>query len=273
MGVEELWHRWLRVPYTMHVYRRYTTPDARATLVFLHGLGNSGQTWEQVVEGLPDDVNILIVDLLGFGDSPAPAWALYDAKTQARALAKTLVLEGIFRDVILVGHSMGSLVAIEFAKRYPIGIRSLVLCSPPLYKKTLSDKKLAWIERDELLKRTFELAAKYPSNIKRLAEISKRAKLKSPYFDPSKLNVDTYIAALRSSIINQTALDDIVRLSQPIHILYGTLDPVVIGRNIRLVEKTGKHVTVKRFIGPHEVIGKYVTRLTRELNAIVGKGK
>lgn len=270
---EKLWHHYLRVPYTLHVYRRYTTPKARATLVFLHGLGNSGQTWEEVTEGLPDDVNVLIVDLLGFGDSPAPAWTLYDATTQARALAKTLVLEGVFRDVILVGHSMGSLVAIEFAKRYPIGIRSLVLCSPPLYKKTLRDKKLAWVERDELLKKTFELAAKYPSNIKRLAELSTRAKLKSAHFDPAKLNIETYIAALNASIINQTAMDDIVRLPMPIHVIYGALDPVVIGKNIRTIQKSGKNVTVKRLIAPHEVIGKYATRLTSELIEIIGRGK
>ena len=75
---------------------------ARATLVFLHGLGNSGRTWDEVAAKLPDDINLVIVDLLGFGDSPQPNWAVYSAKTQAKSLAKTLLANGVFGKVILV---------------------------------------------------------------------------------------------------------------------------------------------------------------------------
>ena len=85
---ETLWHRYMRVPYTLHVYRQSSVPKPRATLVFLHGIGNAGKTWDEVSMLLPDDVNIVVVDLLGFGDSPQPDWAAYDAKTQARSLAK-----------------------------------------------------------------------------------------------------------------------------------------------------------------------------------------
>jgi pimeloyl-ACP methyl ester carboxylesterase len=235
----------------------------------LHGLGNSGATWEQVAAGLPDDVSFVIVDLLGFGDSPAPEWAVYNSKTQARALMKTLLVLGIRHRIILVGHSMGSLVAVEFAKRYPLLVKSLVLCSPPLYKADLRRDRRTLMERDELLKWFFELAAKDPSNIVRMARFATRAGLKNPDFDITKLNTTTYIAALRASIINQTAMSDIVKLSQPINILYGTLDMVVIGKNIRRVQKASPNIVVTKFIGPHEIIGRYVGRVTKTLQQIL----
>jgi cis-3-alkyl-4-acyloxetan-2-one decarboxylase len=84
---------------------------------------------------------VIVVDLLGFGDSPKPDWATYDARTQAQSLAKTLLGLGLTQRVVLVGHSMGSLVAVEFAKRYPALVKALVLCSPPLYNVDPRDDK------------------------------------------------------------------------------------------------------------------------------------
>jgi len=263
-----VWHKTLRVPYTLHVYRQSRVDKPKATLVFLHGLGNSGSTWESVAEGLPNDIDFLIIDLLGFGDSPAPTWAVYDAKTQAKALAKTLLVHAVRRRVILVGHSMGSLVAVEFAKRYPLLVKSLVLCSPPLYRAS-KDKRLL-MEREELLRWFYELVAKQPDNLARVTRLATKAGLKGDDYDVSKLNAKTYVAALRESIINQTAMEDIVKLPHPINILYSTVDMAVIGKNISRVQEASKSIVVTKFIGPHEIIGKkYTDKVTDALKQVV----
>jgi pimeloyl-ACP methyl ester carboxylesterase len=272
MIFSKLWHRHLRVPYTLHVYRQSTVPKPRATLVFLHGIGNSGRTWDEVTMQLPDDVNIVIVDLLGFGDSPRPDWAVYDAKTQARSLAKTLLSVGIRQKIILVGHSMGGLVAVEFAKRYTALVASLVLCSPPLYNVDPRDDKKLFVERDEALRRLYEFAVRKPENIVRLSRIAKRAGLLNPDFDVDALNVDTYIAALRANILNQTTTHDIIAINRPIHIIYGTLDPFVIGENIDRAQEASPYVTVTKFIGGHEIIGRYVKRVVSVINAQLNQG-
>lgn len=267
---DAIWHRYLGIPYTLHVYRRSTVPRPRATLVFLHGLGNSGKTWDEVTIGLPDDVNLIIVDLLGFGDSPQPGWAVYDARTQARSLAKTLLANGVLGKVILVGHSMGGLVAVEFAKRFPAFVESLVLCSPPLYNVDKSDDKKLFVQRDEQLRRLYEFALRKPENIVTLTKLAKRYNLMNPDFDVHGLNVDAYVASLRANILNQTTFHDIVRLKQPVHILYGTLDPFVIGENIKRARQLSEQVTVTRFIGGHEIVGKYVERVTRAVIRAIG---
>jgi pimeloyl-ACP methyl ester carboxylesterase len=270
--IGKIWHRFLGIPYTLHVYRQSTVQRPRATLVFLHGIGNSGRTWDEVSMELPDDVNIVTLDLLGFGDSPQPDWAVYDAKTQARSVAKTLLSLGVYQKIILVGHSMGALVAVEFARRYPAAVSSLVLCSPPLYNVDPNDDKKFFVERDEQLRRLYEFALKYPEAIVQVSKLAKKYNMLNPDFDVDSMNIDSYVLALRANILNQTTMHDIVRIKKPIHILHGTLDPFVIGQNIKLVGQKSELVTVTKFIGGHEIVGGYVKRVGAAIEQQLNEG-
>ncbi|MEO5499673.1 MAG: alpha/beta hydrolase [Candidatus Saccharimonadales bacterium] len=266
---ETIWHRYLRVPYTLHVYRYSKVSKPTATLVFLHGIGNSGKTWDEVSMLLTDDVNLIVVDLLGFGDSPKPDWATYDARTQANSLAKTLLKLGLRRNTIVVGHSMGALVAVEFAKRYPVLSQALVLCSPPIYRVNPDDDKKLFVERDEQLRRLYELALRNPSNIVKLSRLAKKYNLLNPDFDVDHMNIDNYVLSLRANILNQTTPQDIVHIKKPIRILYGTLDPFVIGQNIKSADKASDYITVSKFIGGHEITGSYVDRVARSITTSI----
>lgn len=83
-------HRWLKIPYTHFTWKHYRKPKKpRATVLFIHGIGNSGDAWKDVIERLPKDVRIISIDLLGFGKSPRPKWAIYNTKTQANAVLAT----------------------------------------------------------------------------------------------------------------------------------------------------------------------------------------
>ncbi len=263
--LETVWHRWLRVPYTLHVFHEVKVQKARATLVLLHGIGNSSHSWNDVVDLLPDDLpaNILAIDLLGFGESPQPDWAVYSAKTQARAVIKTLLMRGINQPVIVVGHSMGALVAIEFAKRYPLALQSLLLCSPPIYNVDTSDDKKFFPARDEQLRRLYEFAIKNPDNIVKFSQLARKYKILNPHFDVDHLNVDSYIAALRTNILSQTSLRDIIEIKKPVHIMYGTLDPFVNASNLKKVADASQKITLSRFIGGHEIVGRYAKKVAK----------
>jgi len=269
-AVDTLVHRYLRIPYTLHVYRESRVSRAKKTVVFLHGIGNSGQTWDEVLETLDVSVDFLVVDLLGFGDSPQPNWATYDAPTQAKALAKTLALHVRIQPIVLVGHSMGALVAVEFAKRFPVLVDSLVLCSPPLYNVDKSDDHKLFVERDEQLRRLYEFAVSNPNNIVKLSQLAKRYKLVNPDFDVDHANVDSYVLALRANILNQTTAHDIVRLKKPVTILYGAFDPFVIGGRLRAVAKRSTYISTKRLLVGHEIVGTYVRRVASELKELLG---
>lgn len=260
-------HRWLRVPYTLHVRQFNRAKRPRETIVFLHGIGDSAESWRGVAERLPDDVRTIGIDMLGFGESPKPRWVQYDMSVQARAIAHTLVKLGLSQRPIIVGHSMGSLVAIELAKRYPIVVKRLVLCSPPLYK---SDKK-GTPSYDKLLKDFYQLVVNNPNELEKVAPLAEKLGIVSSVFDVSGERSSTFVAALEYSIINQTSLDDLQSITMPVRILYGAFDPVVIAANLKMADRNSQYISIRRFRVGHEIMGPYVGYIASELSAIIGK--
>jgi pyruvate dehydrogenase E2 component (dihydrolipoamide acetyltransferase) len=97
-------------------------------LVFLHGLGGSGSTWQTVLADLAARHRVCALDLPGHGasDKPAPATADYSVAGLARAVAQALDLLGLGQ-AVLVGHSLGGAVAMQVALDRPAAVSRLVL--------------------------------------------------------------------------------------------------------------------------------------------------
>lgn len=250
-------HRWMKVPYTLHVRYNRKPKKPRTTVLFIHGIGNTGEAWHDVIERLPQDIRIITIDLLGFGDSPKPKWAIYNAQSQANAVLATYLKLRITSQVVIVGHSLGALVAIEIAKRYPLLVDSLILCSPPLYN-TNDTKNTILPRTDKLLRRLYQSAMQRPEEFVRLSAFAMKYKLINQSFNVTEANVDSYMAALESMIINQTSFDDAYKLSTPTRMIRGTLDPFVVARNLRQLAKANPHVTLSKVISGHEVRGLFV---------------
>lgn len=257
-------HRFFRVPYTLH-YEVFQNPKKpKATYVFIHGIGNNLHAWDEVVRTMPPDVRLVGIDLLGFGASPKPTWAQYSAKTQARSVIVTLLRMGFVQTPILVGHSLGALVSVEVAKRYPLLVKELVLCSPPFYKpEVIGGKGLKPTE--DILRTLYRFAKKHPSELQKYSPMAVRLGLANRVLDINDDTVGSYIAALETSIINQTSLQDIARLKLPITIFYGAFDAVVIGRHIVALGKAHSNIIVKRLLAGHEVTGNYARDLVKKL--------
>ena len=258
-------HYWLHIPYALH--NRVINAEVKpiATVLFIHGIGNSGHAWNKVIEKLPNDIRVVTIDLLGFGQSPRPAWAVYNAKTQARSVLATLLKLRLRGPVIIVGHSLGSLVAVEVAKRYPVLIRSLILCSPPFYQLYEEEKKFL-PRSDEVLKTIYQTVTTYPEQFLQVAAIAMRYKLINAIFNVTKENIDSYMGALEVAIINQTSLEDAKKLRLPITILHGTLDPIVVVRNLKGLVQEGTDVRLIQVAAAHEVKGLFVPAVVKAIN-------
>lgn len=252
---DTLTHKWLRVPYALHIHTDQRVKNPKATVLFIHGIGNSGAAWEQVVRRLPNDVRVISVDLLGFGNSKRPSWAKYSVKTQARSVLATLFKLRIAHPIIIVGHSLGALVAVEIAKRYPLLVRSLVLCSPPFYKID-EDKRRLIPRSDNALREMYRLVSKHPDQFLRISALAIKFGLVNKAFNLTSDNVSTYMGALESSIINQTSLEDTKKLKHPTHIIYGQLDPVVVAKNLKYLKKANPHVQLTSILASHEITSK-----------------
>jgi len=83
------------------------------TLVLLHGVGMNKSVWAPEVNLLSDSFDVLVYDMWGHGDSDLPSGelSLTDYTNQLVNLLSELVIAKAF----VAGHSMGGLIAIDFA--------------------------------------------------------------------------------------------------------------------------------------------------------------
>ena len=249
-------HRWLRVPYRLHT-TVHIKGKPRLTVMMLHGIGNSESVWDKVLEKLPDDIRVVTVDLLGFGQSPRPEWAEYNARTQARSVFATYVQLAFYGQVVVVGHSLGALVAIELARRHPLLVKALILCGPPLYYLDDDERKLL-PKPEKVLTSIYKVLRDHPEEFVKFGELAVRYKLITNAFQVNSDTVDVYMATLESAIINQTSMDDIVKLRCPIQLLHGRFDPVVVSQNLSLLEKTQPNIKLRHVASGHEITGPMV---------------
>jgi len=111
---------------------RDVKPAANAngrTVLLLHGKNFSGFYWERVVRLLAGrGFRVVAPDQIGFGASSRPNihYSLHQMAANTRSLLDHL---GIAR-VIVVGHSMGGMLATRFTLLYPAMVEKLVLEDP-----------------------------------------------------------------------------------------------------------------------------------------------
>lgn len=263
---DELTHRFLRVPYILNARDLRVAKRPKATVVLLHGINSSMSMWQPVLEKLPKNVRIIGIDLLGFGDSPRTSWPSYQVRIQARSVAATLFLMKIRGPVIVVGHSLGSLVAIDFARRYPLMTRQLILISPPLFDIDREPAGGIAYHPRRLLRELHAAMSAHPDAIAKLVGIMTQYKLVNHGFDVSKVDVPTFLGTLESAIINQTSLRDLERLRQPVTIVTGKLDPFVSEATIKRLAATHERITRKSVLAGHEIIGLLEPATVKAIN-------
>ena len=110
-------------------YRAWEGP-AEATFVLIHGLGGSHLNWLQVAPGLAGLGRVLALDLPGFGRSPRDGRG--SGLMDERRVVSRFVEELATGRVVLVGHSMGGVIAILQAAVDRASTAGLVLTSSAL---------------------------------------------------------------------------------------------------------------------------------------------
>lgn len=103
-------------------------PASRSAL-FLHGVGSSADTWWRVREDLGDlGWETLALDLAGHGDRPLPARGLRGVADLSEDVWEQVADQ---RVDVLVGHSLGAIVALDLAAAHPGLASQVVVVDPP----------------------------------------------------------------------------------------------------------------------------------------------
>jgi len=107
-------------------------------IVLVHSIGGDHSDWNAVVPELAARHRVLVVDLPGHGQSPAPEGQPTVERTAA-ALTKTLSERKVDR-AVLVGHSYGGLVALRAALDQPKRVLAVVTVEAPTYTPADADR-------------------------------------------------------------------------------------------------------------------------------------
>ena len=116
-------------------------------LVFIHGVGLNHEMWDSQIASL-NNYSTITYDLLGHGKTPynKEEITLNDFSDQLDFLLKFLKIDKIN----LIGFSLGSLIALNFASKFQDKLKSLTVIGTT-YKRT-SEQRALVIERFEQAK-------------------------------------------------------------------------------------------------------------------------
>jgi pimeloyl-ACP methyl ester carboxylesterase len=123
----------------------YEIEGEGAPLIILHGMGNNSQSWKKQLKGLSDHYTVIAWDAPGYGKSSDPAVELKEFKQFADVL-KGFIDNLQYESVTLLGHSMGSAIALDFCYRFPQMVDALIISDATrgaaAYSKETNEEKL-----------------------------------------------------------------------------------------------------------------------------------
>ena len=164
-------------------YVDYGSHDA-PLLVLIHGGRDHARNWDFVATRLRKHYHVIAPDLRGHGDS---AWAYGSQYSMPDFL---LDLHQLLRHLdappaVLVGHSLGGAIALQYAGVYPDHVCKVAaiegLGPPPsmLTEKPVEERLGEWIRT------TQELATRHPRRYVALGEAEARMREANPHLSPA----------------------------------------------------------------------------------------
>ncbi len=206
----------------------------RLTVVFIHGIASSSAAFAKTLSYLEGtvplrDVRYVTYDLLGSGESYKSDKLDYGYSDQLGALEKSLDNLKLSTPLVLVGHSMGAMIAARYAYDHKKVVRKLILCSLPVYTEKDLDNP------------AFEVAV---AGFKEAVGIKNRAVLKEKAFNQS----------LNKIVKNRKNYKRLVELTTPAILIHGDLDRFIAAHNIpKLVKSNPKYLSDIKVPGGHSM--------------------
>jgi pimeloyl-ACP methyl ester carboxylesterase len=228
-------------------------------IVLLHGMVGSSRYWDDIAAALSPTHTVIAVDLLGFGKSPKPADASYTVDEHIAALRRTLERQRLTKPFVVVGHSMGGLLAAAYAQAYPNEVRKLVMLSTPLFKNQGEARRVLSGSKTRIRMMLYGPSARMTCWM--MCRLRPLARLLAPLYlrkVPMKVARDMPLHTWRSysrsmeNILECQVYLDFSKLGMPTTVAYGLQDDLIIPGNINEL-RTHPNITIHEFNATHHL--------------------
>ncbi|WP_230771508.1 alpha/beta fold hydrolase [Sphingomonas sp. Leaf4] len=208
------------------------------TAVLLHGKNFCGNSWERTARTLAAaGWRVLVPDQIGFCKSSKPRTAQYSLHQMARLTTRLMTERGIAKAVI-VGHSMGGMLALRLALAHPDRVERLVLVNP-IGLKNRADDGIPYTPIDRLLQdqrattlasiRAYQRDTYYHGTWTPAYERWARMQA-GMYVGQGRDTVAMAQAKTSEMIYTQPVAYELGRIKLPMTLIVGTLDRTAFGR-------------------------------------------
>lgn len=222
----------------------------KLTVVLIHGIASDATTYAHALSYLEGTVSLREVrfvtfDLLGAGESRKSDKLEYTYAEQLEALHNAIEKLKVATPLVLVGHSMGTLIVARYASMHKSSVRKLVLISPPVYTA------------EDLASPAFTMGMKAFRDAVSL-KVHKVSDARA--FENSMKNI----------VLNQRNYEMFTKLATPTVMIYGNMDQIIAPHNIpKLLKDNPEYITAIKTEGKHSVTRDKYTKLVGILEEIL----
>ena len=217
-------------------------------VVLLHGIGSNALSFEPLIDELPKSWRLIAWNAPGYGNSEPLKNDWPVTKDYAYAL-KNFLQNIQLKSPIIVGHSLGALIATSYAASYPEHVSKLLLASPALgYSQSRNEALLPKAQEriDELESLGVNDFAKARST-RLVANPDKHPKIVSKITtEMMRINVSGYIQAVKM-LSSGELLKDAVKLDCQADVIVGAEDVITTPESSLKAHETLKSVVLSNF--------------------------
>ena len=225
-----------------------------SSVLLFHGKNFAGYYWTNVIKALSDaGYRVIVPDQIGFGKSSKP-FINYSFHSLA-AINKQLIDTLGIRKLVVMGHSMGGMLATRFALLYPASTTQLILENPigledyRTFVPYVSTQSLYLTE----LKITPESVKKYYQGsyfVEWKPEYDELVQIAAGVTGSSDFPRFAKVSAMTAQMIyEQPVVYEFPLLKVPVLLLIGTQDKTIVGKARLSAEDQKKY-------GQYNVLGK-----------------